>query len=180
MSAKRTRPAYRVETDRVVIRCWSPADAPLVRKALDDSDEHLRPWIPWMKDEPRTLAGTAEWLRGRRADFDLDTDYRYGVFDRDEQTLIGEIDLLRRAGKGAREIGYWINKASEGKGYATEITTAMVKVAFEIDRVDRLEIHCSPVNGASARIPEKLGFTHEATLKRRFQDSHKHCASYRG
>ena len=47
--------AYRVETPRLVLRCWSPEDAPELRRALDDSDQHLRPWIPFMKDEPRNL-----------------------------------------------------------------------------------------------------------------------------
>jgi RimJ/RimL family protein N-acetyltransferase len=124
-----------------------------------------------MKDEPKSLYETAAWLRRNRANFDLDKDYRYVIFDSAERTLIGETGLYTRAGKEAREIGYWINKQSAGKGYASEATMAMVKVAFEIDQVDRVEIHCAPENAISAAIPAKLGFTHEAILKRRFQDS---------
>lgn len=171
MTINRRGPAYRIESDRMVVRCWSPADAQLLREALDDSNEHLRPWIPWMKDEPKSLYETAGWLRKNRANFDLDKDYRYAIFDSDERTLIGETGLYTRAGKGAREIGYWINRRSAGKGYATEAAAAMVKVAFEIDRVDRVEIHCAPENVLSAVIPSKLGFSHEATLKRRYVDS---------
>ena len=54
----------------------------------------------------------------------------------------------------------------------TESTAALIKVAFEIVRVHRLEIHCDPGNAASAAIPRKLGFTHEGTLraKTRFLD----------
>lgn len=59
--------AYRIETDRLLIRCWSPADAPVLRAAIDESDQHLRPWIPWMKDEPKTLDETASGLRIKRA-----------------------------------------------------------------------------------------------------------------
>lgn len=33
--------------------------------------------------------------------------------------------------------------------------------------MDRVEIHCSPENPASASIPRKIGFVHEATLRRR-------------
>jgi hypothetical protein len=40
-----------------------------------------------------------------------------------------------------------------------------VRVAFEIDRVERVEIHCSPNNKRSASIPKKLGFTHQETKK---------------
>jgi RimJ/RimL family protein N-acetyltransferase len=33
--------------------------------------------------------------------------------------------------------------------------------------VQRVEIHCDPRNVASAAVPRKLGFTHEATLRQR-------------
>ena len=47
----------------------------------------------------------------------------------------------------------------------------MIKVAFELAGVERVEIHCAPDNGASAAIPAKLGFQHEATLKNRAPDT---------
>jgi len=165
------RTAYRVVTDRLVLRCWSPEDAPVLRAALDVCDAHLRPMIPFMKDEPRSLQQTAEWLRGHRAAFDLRQMYRYAVFDHEEQRLLGENMLLARVGPGGLEIGYWTHKDAIGKGIATEATCAMIRVAFEIEKVERLEIMCAPENAASASIPERLGFTHEATLKKRAQDS---------
>lgn len=165
------RPAYRVLTERLAIRCWVPEDAPRLRAALDELDAHLRPWIPWMKDEPQPLEATVARLRRYRAHFDLDTDYRYAVLDPAEAELIGETGLYTRVGPGAREIGYWTHARHAGKGYAVESTAAMVKVAFEIDCVDRIEIHCAPENTASAAIPRRLGFTHEATLERRFEDN---------
>lgn len=163
--------AYRVQTDRLVLRCWSPDDAPRYRAALDVNDEHLRPMIPFMRDEPRTLQQTAQWLRGIRAAFDLDQAYRYAVFDAEEQNLLGENMLLSRVGPGALEIGYWTHKDAIGKGIAREASCAMIRVAFEIEKVERIEIMCAPENGASAAIPEKLGFTHEATLMKRVKDT---------
>jgi RimJ/RimL family protein N-acetyltransferase len=168
---RKTPTAYRVETGRLVLRCWSPEDAPRCRAALDICDDHLRPMIPFMKDEPRTLQQTAQWLRGHRAAFDLDQMYRYAVFDANEQKLLGENMLLSRVGPGGLEIGYWTHKDALGKGVATESTCAVIRVAFEIEKVDRVEIMCAPENSASASIPEKLGFTHEATLKKRALDS---------
>lgn len=165
------RAAYRIETDRLVLRCWSPADAPRLRTALDECDDYLRPYIPFMKDEPRSLEQTAQWLRGHRAAFDQDQMYRYAVFDHQEQNLLGENMLLSRVGPGALEIGYWTHKDAERRGYATESTCAMIRVAFEIEKVRRVEIMCAPENAASAAIPAKLGFTHEATLKERALDS---------
>ncbi|HKJ39783.1 MAG TPA: GNAT family protein, partial [Anaerolineales bacterium] len=51
------------------------------------------------------------------------------------------------------------------QGLTTESTAALVKVAFEIINIHRIEIHCDPNNLASASIPRKLGFTHEGTLR---------------
>jgi RimJ/RimL family protein N-acetyltransferase len=165
------RTAYRIETERLVLRCWSPADAPKTRAALDECNEHLRPWIPFMKDEPRSLYATASWLASHRAAFDTRKYFRYAVFDRDEEALLGENMLLTRVGPGALEIGYWTHLNAIGKGIAMEATCAMIKVAFEVEKVKRLEIMCEPENKASASIPAKLGFTLDATLPRRANDS---------
>jgi len=164
-------PAYRVETGRLVLRCWAPADAPRLRAALDRSDQHLRPFIPFMKDEPRTLAATAAWLRGHRASFDLDRHYRYAVLDAGERTLLGEAMLLDRHGDGEREVGYWLDRAHLGQGHATTAAAAMTRLAFELDAVDRVELQCAPDNVRSAALAARLGFVHEATLARRARDT---------
>lgn len=38
---------YRIETNRLVIRCWSPEDAPAVHHAESSSREHLKPFMSW-------------------------------------------------------------------------------------------------------------------------------------
>lgn len=53
------------------------------------------------------------------------------------------------------------------QGLATEASAALTKVAFEINRVERVEIHCALDNARSAAVPRKLGFMHEATLRQR-------------
>lgn len=171
-------PAYRIESDRLVARCLSPEDAPAMRRAIDENDEHLRPWIPFMSEEPRTLRETAEWLRQQRAEFDQDVAYRYGLFSQDDPDAIaGSISLFKRVGPRGREIGYWVHKDHRGKGFASEASMMMVRLAFEVDDpadtelVDRVEIHCNPANGASWGVAKKLGFHHEATLKDRHVDT---------
>jgi RimJ/RimL family protein N-acetyltransferase len=165
-----SRVAYRVETPRLVLRCWSPTDAPTLRAKLDKSDQHLRPWIPFMKDEPRSLAGSLDWLRGLRADFDRSENFRFGVFLKDGE-LVGENMLLQRVGPDALEIGYLTHLGFEGKGYASEASSALVKVAFELYRARRVEIHHAAANRASGVIPERLGFTRDGSLRDRIEDT---------
>jgi RimJ/RimL family protein N-acetyltransferase len=163
-------PAYRVVTPRLVLRCWNPADAPLLADAVTKSLDHLKPWMPWAHEEPVPLQERVRLLRKFRASFDLGNDFVYGIFDPEEKEVLGGTGLHTRIGAGKREIGYWIRQDSAGKGLATEATAALVRVAFEVDQVRRVEVRCDPANEASLRIPRKLGFVHEATLRCQSED----------
>jgi len=164
-------PAYRIVTARLVIRCWAPTDAPLMSAAIEANLEHLRPWMPWAMSEPISLDARIEWLRKCRGEFDLGRDFVYGIFDPAEKVLVGGTGLHTRGGPVAREIGYWIAKEHTRQGYCTEATAALTKIAFLLESMDRVEIHCDPRNTASAAVPSRLGFTHEATLRRRTKGS---------
>lgn len=162
--------AYRLLTERLLLRCWDPMDAPRLLDAFEASRGHLHPWIPWANRIPRSLDGTVEWLRGRRALFDRDELAWFGVFTADETELLGEAVLKRASRPEVREIGYWIDARRTGRGYARELTAALTRLSFELERAWRVEILCSPENPASAAIPRRLGFVHEATLPARFED----------
>jgi RimJ/RimL family protein N-acetyltransferase len=160
-------PPYRIETERTVLRCWHPADGPLLKEAVDASLDHLREWMPWAMDEPEAVETKVQRLRRFRANFDTDKDYVYGIFSQDERQVLGGTGLHTRLGKGAFEIGYWISVTHINQGLATEISAALTRVAFEICGVGRVEIHCDPHNLRSAAVPRKLAHTHEATLRQR-------------
>jgi RimJ/RimL family protein N-acetyltransferase len=164
-------PPYRIETERLVIRCWNPADAPMLDDAVVASLDHLRPWMPWIADEPRPLDERVELLRTFRGQFDAGQDFVYGIFERDESRVVGGTGLHTRVGDDALEIGYWIRADAVGRGLATESTAALTRVAFEVCGVDRVEIRVEPANERSAAIPRKLGFAEEATLRRRLPSS---------
>ena len=158
-------PAYRIHTPRLVLRCWQPQDAPLLREAIAASLDHLRPWMPWAHDEPEEMDAKVQRLRRFRGQFDLDQDYLYAIFSPDEREVVGGTGLHPRVGPGACEIGYWLSARHIGNGYATEAAAALTRVGFELNGLERLEIRCAPANERSAAIPRRLGYTHEATLR---------------
>jgi RimJ/RimL family protein N-acetyltransferase len=166
MSSKR-HPPYRIETDRLVVRCWSPGDAAPLHEALTESRDHLLPWLPWAAEEPTPLERKIEMLRLFRGRFDLGEEFVYGVFDREETRVVGGAGLHARVGPGAMEIGYWIRVGETGRGLGTEVAGALTKAAFAVLGVERVEIRVEPTNAASLAIPAKLGFEREATLRRR-------------
>ncbi|HLU65345.1 MAG TPA: GNAT family protein [Kofleriaceae bacterium] len=158
-------PAYRIETPRLVLRCWALEDAVPLQAVLEEHIAELTPWLSWATREVGTLEQRVADLRRMRRRFDGDEDYGYGVFDRDSGEVVGGCGLHLRAGPGAREIGYWVRPDRWGQGLATELSAALTRVAFEVDGVDRVDVRCDPANRASARVAEKLGYRHEATLR---------------
>lgn len=172
MINKIPNPAYRIETKRLVIRCYAPSDSQLLQDSILQSVEHLKPWMAWAHDEPLPLELRDKAVQRFRGRFDLGEDYVYGIFNPEETRLIGGTGLHKRGGDKELEIGYWIHKDFINQGFVTESTAALTRVAFEICHVHRVEIHCDPGNFASAAVPRKLGYIHEGTLreKTRFLD----------
>ncbi len=160
-----SNPAYRIETARLVVRCYEPTDAKLLADSVAESVEHLKTFMPWAHAEPEPFQMKVERVKRFRGMFDLQQNYTYGIFNKEGTRQLGGTGLHTRLGEDELEIGYWIHKDFTNLGLATESTAALVKVAFEIINIHRLEIHCDPRNLASASIPRKLGFTHEGTLR---------------
>jgi len=162
-------PPYRIETDRLVIRCYEPRDAQLLKEAIDLSVEHLRPWMPWIRFEPQTVEEKVELLRGFRGQFDLGQNFTYGIFSRDETKQLGGSGLHPRGGEGSLEIGYWVAADAIGQGIATEQTAVLTRAGFEICGLERIDIQVEPDNARSLAIPPKLGFTQDGVLRRRLE-----------
>ncbi|MBD1866455.1 GNAT family N-acetyltransferase [Cyanobacteria bacterium FACHB-471] len=174
MSAEHFSPDYRIHTQRLVLRCWHPADALLLSTAIAQSLKHLKDWMPWAHEEPKDLQQRIDWLRQSRGKFDLGQNLNYGIFNPDETQVLGGIGLDTGIGNDALEIGYWIHAHHINQGLATEAAAALTKVAFTVTGVARVEIHCDSTNLRSAAVPQKLGFTHEATLRQRVENHEGH------
>jgi RimJ/RimL family protein N-acetyltransferase len=59
---------------------------------------------------------------------------------------------------GVVEVGYGIDPAHRGRGFATEMTGALVGFAFASCQVRSVLAHTKPDNAASARVLSKCGF----------------------
>ena len=151
----------KIQTERLVIRCWRPEDAAVLKDAIDSSLVQLREWVPWAMHEPSSVQTLETRLAGMRDRFIAGDDWAYAVFDSRESRLIGGAGLHARGSTDHLEIGYWIRTDASGRGYATEVAAALCEVAFTHTAVERLEIHCDVENARSAAVAERLGFARD-------------------
>ena len=140
----------------VRLRRWLVGDAEALQQLVLGSIDHLRPWMPWVAEEPLTL----EQRRAKIVDWENDWrrggDVVMGIFS--DGAAAGSCGLHRRIGPGGVEIGYWIHPAFLRRGLATEAARLLTGAAFSLPRIDRVEIRHDTANHASAGIPRKLGY----------------------
>lgn len=151
----------RLTTDRLELARWTLDDVPELRRVLDANQEHLAPWIPFMRHEPRTLEQTRAWVAEFDARFESGEACRYAVRERASSALVGEVMVMSRAGPGALEGGYWFAREAGGRGLATEAMGALVDAAFAENDITHIEFLCDARNAASTALARRLGATHE-------------------
>lgn len=153
-----------IQTARLRLEAWEPDDAPALRRALDECDAHLRPWIPFMRAEPRSLEQTRKRIMRLDAEHCAGLHLRYAMRTREDDALVGEVMLLSRAEQDTREVGYWVHHAHMRRGYAMEGASAMIELARAMPGVARVVFLCDPHNHASEQLVAKLGATLVETM----------------
>jgi RimJ/RimL family protein N-acetyltransferase len=151
-------PPDRIELEGAVLRPFRVEDADALARAVGDSLEHLRPWMPWADNgsaEPafqrhRLHDVVEHWKRGE--------EYQYGLFDPEETRVLGSFGLMTRRGRGTLEIGYWVHVDAAGLGHGTRATAALTNVALAVRGVAQVLIYTDEANTRSAAIPRKLGY----------------------
>jgi RimJ/RimL family protein N-acetyltransferase len=152
--------------ERIFMRPFVDADADALWEAVEASREHLKPWMPWV-NEHNSVEFSRDYVRRMQAKWILREDLPMSIWRDADSRLLGAAGLHRIDWTvPSMEIGYWLRLDAGGAGYATEAVRLLVRMAFESLQVERLEIRCDAVNLRSAGVPRRLGFTHEATLRR--------------
>lgn len=90
--------------------------------------------------------------------------YRWGIALKEDDRLIGIIELLRFDEEaGTCSFAYMLGCSHWNRGYGTEALSAVIRFAFEKLDVERILVdHMSP-NAASGAVMRKVGMTHIGT-----------------
>jgi ribosomal-protein-serine acetyltransferase len=150
--------AVTVASGRFALRRYVAADVEALNRAVADSVEHLRPWMPWAADEPITVAARLELFATWDRQWDAAESAVYGMFVGNE--VIGGTGLhRRREGRpDVIEIGYWVHVDHTRRGIATEAAAALTDAAFGLAGTTAVEILHLPDNIASRGVPARLGY----------------------
>jgi RimJ/RimL family protein N-acetyltransferase len=141
-----------------VLRFFEESDAAAVARAVGDSLEHLKPWMPWADAQSADAGFQRERLRKQPHLAQRGEEWQYGLFPDGGSNVLGSFGLMTRRGPGTIEIGYWVHVDAVGQGYATRAAAALTDLAVQLDDVRRVLIYCDEANVRSAAIPERLGY----------------------
>lgn len=151
---------------RVRLRPLGQDDAAALWEAINESRDHLAPWLPWVR-HVQALADAQAHVARARTRWRRGTDLAMGIFARDEGHLLGGCTLYPHTwALRVFEIGYWLRRTATGHGYAAETVQVLTRFAFEELKANRVEIRVDPRNAKSRAVAERIGFVYEGTLRR--------------
>jgi ribosomal-protein-serine acetyltransferase len=155
-----------LETERLILRAPKPSgDGSIVNKAIIDSLNELKSWLPFAQKLP-TVEETEANLREAHINYLKRKSFRFLIFHKDTNEFIGITSFEGVVWDIPKsEIGYWINTEFSGKGFMLEAVKEISKFGLNQLGFKRIEIRCESANFKSRSIPEKLGFELEGTLK---------------
>ncbi|MBW3113399.1 GNAT family N-acetyltransferase [Bacillus sp. MCCB 382] len=155
----------RIETRRLYIRPCMPGDGSDVFRAISDSRNELKPWLPFARKES-TLEEVEAGVRESYAEFIKKTDIRLHIYLKETNEFIGSTGLHRIDWDVPKvEIGYWLHTKHTKKGYIVEAVKALTRFALNDLSCRRVEIRCDERNSASRKVPERLGFKLEGLFR---------------
>jgi [ribosomal protein S5]-alanine N-acetyltransferase len=154
--------APRLHTVRLQLRPFTRADADALF-ALHSNAHVLRYWDapPWR--EPARAEG---FIAACRQIEEEGSGARLAIERGADGVFLGWVGVTRwNPDHRSASLGYCLDEAASGQGYATEAARALLQWAFGALDLNRVQAEADTRNAASARVLEKLGFEREGTLR---------------
>jgi [ribosomal protein S5]-alanine N-acetyltransferase len=161
------------------IRPLEPPDAEELLDLRLRNDDFLRSFEPIKSSDFLTLEAQRREIQGLADAWTDDRGYGFGVFTIGDE-LIGRVSLSNVA-RGAWQnatLGYFIDRAHNGRGHGTEAVELACGFAFSEANLHRVQAAVMPPNRASARLLVKNGFRYEGLavsylwINGRWEDHH--------
>jgi RimJ/RimL family protein N-acetyltransferase len=159
------RPAYPIETERLLMRPYTEddLDAFYGMQSLPDVVRYLY-WDVRTADEIRQVLETK--VTKRTAIEHEGDGLQLAIQLRDSGVIVGDVVLVWTSEEHqSGEIGYVVHPDQQGHGFATEAGLVMLRLGFEELALHRIVARCDARNAGSWRVMEHLGMRREAHLR---------------
>ncbi|NLK44790.1 MAG: GNAT family N-acetyltransferase [Tissierellia bacterium] len=153
---------YIIDED-IELRLLDIHHAEEVFNSIDSCRDHLRRYLPWVNSN-KSVADTRDFIEGSKEKYAANKGFDAGIWYKDEFAGIIGFHSINRSIKEI-SIGYWLNERFVGKGIMTKACKVFIDYAFNIYKLNRVEIRCAEDNLKSRAIPERLGFTQEGIIR---------------
>ena len=132
--------------------------------ALTDRNRlFLRRWLPWL-DGTMTPEDTRQFLALQVQRFASGESLHVTIFSDESIAGVAGFNSMDRT-NGIGYIGYWLGEEFTGKGIMTTVVRDLIEVGRTYYSLQKVDIRCATGNSRSRAIPERLGFSHEGTLR---------------
>jgi len=130
--------------------------------------EFFQPYEPIRDESDYTLEGQEKGIAESADAAEKDQAYAFGIFEEGTDELVGRIALtgIARGVAQHANVGYYLDQAHNGKGYATAAVILAVRYGFEELGLHRVQAGVMPWNPRSARVLTKSGFRREGLAER--------------
>lgn len=151
--------------ERIVLRQWRDADAQTLYDAIMASKDHIARWLPWPQYY-HSIEDAWQFIRGNSGHWSLHKHIGTGIWRREDGALLGSVGVtVHDWTVPSFELGYWIGRMHEGRGYISEGVRLLTRYLFEELHAARVAIRCDARNVRSKAVPERLGFVCEGCLR---------------
>ena len=149
-------------TRRLLLRPFTLDDAPAVQRLLSTWEA-----VRYTGSYPHPYPdGEAErWIARQTAPMAEGTLLRLAVTARDDGTLLGSGELVLEPEQRRAELGYWIGGPYTGRGYAVETAHVLLRHAFGMMGLHRVQARVFVENAPSAAVLRRVGMRCEARLR---------------
>jgi len=152
----------RIETERLILRDFRPADLDAVHAY--QSDPRYLLYYGWTERPRRDVEAFVAMLVRWSAESPR-LRYQLAITRRGEQAVIGCVGVRREAaGSAAAEFGCELSPDHWGAGYALEASRAVLDLAFTRLGIAVVEARCVAANAAAVRLAERLGMRRARAL----------------
>jgi RimJ/RimL family protein N-acetyltransferase len=142
-------------TERLRLRRSVPEDAEAIGRYRSDPD--VGRYQGWERTDVEGIRAQIEEMAGR-APGGPGGWVQLTVEEREGGELVGDVGLSPAEGEpGVIKVGYTIDPAFQGRGYATEAVGALAAFAFDHLGVQVVRAYADADNLASIRVAEKVG-----------------------